>query len=196
MNKEDISDEKLIPPPEFHEAWFAIPEIVKLGDPVLRKPAAPVVKFNADTRALVEFMAEVLHTARGLGLAAPQIGVSQRIFVYDVGEGVQVAINPQILGMSGEQVGVEGCLSVPGLLGDVARANELRLKAFDARGRAFTRKATELEARVIQHEYDHLDGIFFFDKAIPETLDWKQFEDDDEEEEGEPRRRNRRRRRD
>ncbi len=187
MNREDIADEKLLPPPEYHEAWFAIPEIVKLGDPILRQVAAPITKINSETREIVEFMIETLEKARGLGLAAPQIGVSQRLFVYRVGEETQVVINPQILGMKGEQIGIEGCLSIPGLLGDVPRANELRLKGFDARGRPFVRKATELEARVIQHEYDHLDGVLFFDKVIPETLDWGNLdEDEDEEEEKEP----------
>jgi len=199
MNKEDISDEKILPPPEYHEAWFAIPEIVKLGDPILRQAAPPITKIGADTRKIVAFMIDVLHKARGLGLAAPQVGISQRLFVYDLGEGVQVAINPQILGMKGEQIGVEGCLSIPGLLGDVPRANELRLKAFDERGRPFTRKASELEARVIQHEYDHLDGVLFFDKVIPETLDWSSLDEEEDDDEGEEelksRRSTRRRRR-
>lgn len=196
MNIEDIADEKLAPPPEYVDAWFAIPEIVKLGDPVLRQVAAPITKINAETRQLVKFMIETLDKARGLGLAAPQIGVSQRLFVYRMGEELHTVINPQILGMKGEQIGIEGCLSIPGLLGDVPRANELRLKGFDERGRPFTRKATELEARVIQHEYDHLDGILFFDKVIPETLDWGSLDEDEDEEEAEaaPKKHRRRRR--
>lgn len=178
-----ISDDQFQPPPELAEAWSFIPEIVKLGTPILRQVAQPIARITPDIRALAERMTETMKKAHGLGLAAPQVGISVRLFVYDVGDGVKVVINPQLLELSGEQLGPEGCLSIPGLLGDVTRANELRLKAFDVRGRAFSHKVSELEARVIQHEYDHLDGVLFFDKAVPETLEWSWGSDDDEDDE-------------
>lgn len=185
MADSSLLDGQFQPPPELAEAWNFVPEIVKLGTPVLRQMAQPIARITPDIRSLAQSMMETMKKARGLGLAAPQVGSSVRLFIYDVGDGVRVVINPQIVDLSGEQLGPEGCLSIPGLIGDVPRANELRLKAFDLRGRAFTRKATELEARVIQHEYDHLDGVLFIDKAVPETLEWSWGAEDDEEEEDE-----------
>lgn len=174
-NKEALGrlDDSLKPPPELEEFWQQHPEIVKLGDPVLRAVAKPVVRFTRETQELIKRMEIIMRDADGLGLAAPQVGVSQRILVYDVGEGLQVLINPKIVHMSGEQVEPpEGCLSIPGLRGIVARANEVKVKGFDERGRPVVKKVSELEARVIQHEVDHLDGILFIDRADPETLVW------------------------
>ena len=172
----------MIPPPEHEENWIAHPEIVKIGDPVLRKVAAPIEKIDAKTRTLIDFMEKTMRKASGLGLAAPQVGYSVRLFIYDNGDGLKVLINPVISGERGEQIEPsEGCLSIPGLRGDVVRASELRVKAFDRHGKPFSIKAKDLEARVIQHELDHLNGILFIDRADPDTFRWES-EDDDEEE--------------
>ncbi|MBC7527069.1 MAG: peptide deformylase [Chthonomonadaceae bacterium] len=176
-------DEDLLPPPELEEAWLAHPEIVKIGDPLLRKVAEPVAKIDGKTRVLIDFMEKTMRKASGLGLAAPQLGYSIRLFIYDAGDGVKVLINPVISGKRGEQIEpAEGCLSIPGLRGDVKRANELRVKAYNRHGKPFSFKAKELEARVILHEIDHLDGILFVDRVEPGTLRWG-VEDDDEGEE-------------
>ncbi len=175
-------DTTLQPPPELEEAWIEHPEIVKLGDPILRQVAKPILRYNQETRKLIEHMTTVMRKARGLGLAAPQVGVSSRILVYDTGDGLRVLVNPVIVSQRGEQTDPpEGCLSIPGLQGVVMRANELRVKGFDERGRPITCRVNELESRVIQHEIDHLDGILFFDRAAPETVVWL-LEDEDEHE--------------
>jgi peptide deformylase len=112
---------------------------------------------------------------RGIGLAAPQIGVSQRVIIYQLpeeNEPVRVIINPKIVSRKGEQIGPEGCLSIPRLQGEVKRANEVIVKGVDTLGRPVRRRARELEARVIQHEVDHLEGILFFTRAETETLHW------------------------
>jgi len=163
-------------------AWSAHPEIVKLGDPVLEQVARPIVRFTAETNRLIERMVFVMRKARGLGLAAPQVGESVRIVIYDSGEGVRVLVNPKIVSMRGEQLDPpEGCLSIPGLQGQVRRAEEVRVKGYDQRGRPISRRATAMEARVIQHEVDHLDGVLFFHKALPDTIEWVIGGADDEE---------------
>jgi peptide deformylase len=183
MSDRSEFDAQFMPPVELHEAWSRIPAIVKLGHPVLRKEAAAVTRVTAETRRLIEHMTVTMRQARGLGLAAPQVGVSTRILIYDAGEGLQVLINPKIMGMKGKQSDPpEGCLSIPGLTGVVERAQELRVKGFDARLRPVSIRATGLEARVIQHEIDHLDGILFIDKADPETLEWSIGDEDEDEE--------------
>ena len=115
-----------------------------------------------------------MEEASGLGLAAPQVGVSTRVILYRLPDkGLRVLINPKIIAMRGEQLEPEeGCLSIPGLQGVVRRAQEIRVKGFDERNRPVSRRVTDLEARVIQHEIDHLDGILFIDRADPGTLEW------------------------
>jgi peptide deformylase len=170
-------------PPELMEAWERHPAIVKYGNPVLRQAAKPVTRISAETAQLIKKMTATMREAHGLGLAAPQIGVSTRIIVYDAqeGEGLRILINPKILSMSGEQLEPkEGCLSIPGLQGTVKRAQQIRVKGFDERNRQVVRRAVGLEARVIQHEIDHLDGVLFIDRAEPDTLEWA-IEDEDEE---------------
>ena len=177
------ADPKIDVPPELMEAWDRHPDIVKYGNPVLRQPARPVTRITSETSRLITKMSAVMRAANGLGLAAPQIGASTRIIVYDAneGDGLQVLINPKILSMSGEQTEPkEGCLSIPGLQGVVKRANELRVRGFDAKNRPVARRVKGLEARVIQHEIDHLDGILFIDRADPDTLEWATGDDDDE----------------
>lgn len=184
MSDRSEFDAQFMPPVELFEAWNRIPAIVKLGHPVLRQQAAPVARVTADTRRLIDHMIATMRQARGLGLAAPQVGVSTRILVYDSGDGLKVLINPKILSMKGKQLDPpEGCLSIPGLTGQVERGQELRVKGFDARLRPVSFRATGLEARVLQHEIDHLDGILFIDRAVPDTLEWSVGGDDEDEEE-------------
>ena len=160
-------------PPELHEAWYRHKDIVKLGHPALELMAKPVTRYNTEIHNLIRRMTAAMREANGLGLAAPQLGVSTRIIVYASGEKVKVLVNPKIISQKGEQLDPpEGCLSIPGLQGQVLRAKEVRVKGFDERGRAVSYRLLDLEARVIQHEVDHLDGILFFQKALPETLEW------------------------
>ena len=149
-------------PVEVMEVWDRHPEIVKYPHPILREKAKPVARISADIARLIKRMKELMVAANGLGLAAPQIGVSSRILIYDLQDkhGVRVMINPTILALSGEQTEPkEGCLSIPGLQGVVKRSLELKVKYFDERNRATVRRVKALEARVIQHEIDHLDGV-------------------------------------
>lgn len=172
-------------PPEIREIWDERGgPIVKYPDPVLVTPAKPVTKHPRELRELVDRMKEAMHDFNGVGLAAPQMGVLERLFIYKLpeeGEPLRVLINPKIVSAKGEQIGPEGCLSIPLLQGDVKRANEIVVKATDILGRPFRRRATEFEARVIQHEIDHLDGILFIEKADPDTLHWLSPQEKDEE---------------
>src|SRR5690242_6189080 len=133
MPENPYSDDQFLPPPELLEAWERHPEIVKLGNPVLRQVAKPVTRIlSPETQRLIEKMKIVMREANGLGLAAPQVGVSQRILVYDVKDEMQVLINPVIQHKKGEQLEpLEGCLSIPGLQGRVKRAMELKVKALN-----------------------------------------------------------------
>lgn len=171
-------------PKDIRDIWTAeATPVVKYPDPVLRQVAEPVGKPDRSTRDLVEYMKVVMRQARGLGLAAPQVGVSQRLLIYrlqDENSPLRVLIDPKILSMKGEQVGPEGCLSFPHLHGDVTRANEVIVRATDMLGRTAKRRVTEMEARVIQHEMDHLDGILFIDRADTSTLGWVLPGDDDD----------------
>lgn len=158
-------------------------EVVRYGDPVLRARAEEVEKFDDEIRALIERMYVVMAESRGLGLAAPQVGVSKRIFTYDIGEGPHAIINGKIIKTSGEDIGPEGCLSIPGLQGDVARAERVTIAGLDENGVKIKIKAEGLMARCFQHEMDHLDGTMFIDKADPDTLETVPLHDEDEDEE-------------
>lgn len=135
------------------------------GDSILRKKSKVVKEVNEKIKALVEDMIETMYDNQGVGLAAPQVGMLKRIFVVDIGEGPVVFINPEIVEESGEQYGVEGCLSVPGKQGDVLRPYKVTVKALDIEGVEFKLEAEEFFARAICHEYDHLEGILYVDKA-------------------------------
>lgn len=158
-------------------------EIVRYGDPVLRQKTEDVKEFDDEIRALVERMYVIMAEARGLGLAAPQVGVSKRVFTYDIGEGPHAIINGKFLSSSGEDIGAEGCLSIPGLQGDVARAERVTIAGLDENGKKIKIKAEGLLARVFQHESDHLDGTMFVDKADPDTLETVPLNDDEDEDE-------------
>lgn len=151
------------------------------GVNILRQRSKPVLNINEDVVELVAHMERIMRAANGVGLAAPQLGILQRIFVYDAGDGFQAIINPKILGRKGEQVGVEGCLSIPGLQGDIIRANEVVVKGTDQFGKPVRIRGEGLTARVIQHENDHLDGILFIDRN-PTDLHWVTAEEEAEEE--------------
>lgn len=152
---------------------MALRNIVTLGDEVLRKKCRPVGEVTERIQTLVDDMIETMHDANGVGLAAPQVGVMRRIFVVDIGEGPIVLINPEIIEMSGEQTGEEGCLSLPGKAGTVTRANYVKIKGLDRKGNEQVYEGTELLARAFQHENDHLDGILYIDKAT-ETWEYEE----------------------
>ncbi len=143
--------------------------IVKYGDPILTTPAAAVTNFGTgELQKLVADMFESMYAANGVGLAAPQIGRGLRLTVIDcsVGEDPEqklVLINPEIIRAQGEQTGEEGCLSVPGFRAEVTRANEVTVRAQDVAGEWFEASGTELLARAMLHETDHLNGVLFID---------------------------------
>jgi len=157
-------------------------QIVVYGNDVLRRKSEELYEFDDELRHLIAEMYEIMEVNRGLGLAAPQIGVSKRVFVYDVGEGRHALVNPAVVSRSGEELGVEGCLSIPGLQGEVARSERVTVTGLDENGAKVRIKAEGLLARVFQHEMDHLDGTLFVDRADPETLETVPRTDEEEDE--------------
>ncbi|MBP1991436.1 peptide deformylase [Paenibacillus eucommiae] len=153
--------------------------IVKDPDPVLREKAKQVTKFNSNLHKLLDDMAATMYDAPGVGLAAPQVGVLKRVIVMDVGEENSLIemVNPEVIASSGEQTGPEGCLSIPGLRGDVKRPLNVTAKGQDRYGNDIVIEGSELLARCILHEIDHLNGVLFTDLAL------KVYREEDEEEE-------------
>jgi peptide deformylase len=152
-----------------------------LSDPVLRKKARKVTQFNEELRILVEDMAETMREAKGVGLAAPQVGILERVIVVetpveddDPGSGrFYAVVNPEIIRASTEQVdGIEGCLSIPGYVGEVTRHESVTVKGQDLRGRSIRIKAQGYLARVFQHEVDHLVGVLFIDQLTAPDRIW------------------------
>ena len=153
--------------------------ILKYGDPRLEQQADPVAEFDGQLKTLVEDMFETMYVARGIGLAAPQVGVLKRLFVMDCSGGKDpkekyVFINPQILSTEGEVVGDEGCLSFPGIYLKVARPQRVIATAFDVHGKEFTVDVMDLAARCVSHETDHLDGELFIERVSPIKRDFVQ----------------------
>ncbi len=147
---------------------MAIRFIVKEPDPVLREHAKPVPKITPNIHKLLDDMADTMYEAQGVGLAAPQVGILKRVIVMDCGEeygGLIELINPEIIKKEGEQFGPEGCLSIPGLQGDVRRAQKCTVKGWNRDGQEIEIEGEELLARCIQHEVDHLNGVLFLDVA-------------------------------
>lgn len=142
---------------------MAIREIRKEGDEVLRKTCRVVTDFDDRLAQLLDDMAETMHEANGVGLAAPQVGILKRVVVIDVGDGVIELINPVITKTRGRQVGEEGCLSCPGEYGIVKRPNHVWVRAQDRHGNPIQMDGKELLARAFCHEIDHLDGILYKD---------------------------------
>lgn len=143
-------------------------DIRVIGDPVLATRAREVTEIDGSLAALVEDMFTVMYAAPGVGLAAPQIGVSQRIFVFDSDEHAGVLINPEITESDGEWEFVEGCLSIPGLHWPVIRPKQVLLRGLDLDGNVVEVEADELEARIFQHEMDHLDGVLLVERLDDE----------------------------
>ena len=143
---------------------MAIFSIRVFGDPVLRQRAAEIEEIDAKIVRLSEEMIETMYAAPGVGLAAPQVGIERRIFVYDVGEGPMTVINPEIVESRGEWEYEEGCLSVPDLHWLIVRPKEVHLVGHDLQGNELSIEADELLGRVFQHELDHLDGILLLER--------------------------------
>jgi len=159
--------------------------IVALPDPVLRRKARPVSRFDGELQTLIDDMIETMREAPGVGLAAPQVNVSERVIVVEYGEEEEdengvitekpkklyVMLNPEIVKSSEEtELGVEGCLSIPGIVGEVERFSQVQIKGLNRRGQPMKVKAEGWLARIFQHEIDHLNGVLFPDRA---TKVWK-----------------------
>ena len=167
--------------------------IVTLPDPVLRRKARPVKTFSKDLQTLIDDMIETMRDAPGVGLAAPQVGISERLIVVEYGEDKEdengeiieapkklyVLINPEIVKTSEEkELGVEGCLSIPGLVGEVERFSRIQVKGLNRHGQPTKVKAKGWLARIFQHEIDHINGVVFPDRAVRV---WKPQADEEEE---------------
>ncbi|MBI1855144.1 MAG: peptide deformylase [Chloroflexi bacterium] len=172
---------------------MALRTIVTLPAPVLRRKARPITKFDKALQILIDDMIETMREAPGVGLAAPQVGISDRLIVVEYGEDEEdengeiiegpkklyVMINPEIVKFSEEkELGVEGCLSIPGLVGEVERHSTIQLKGLNRRGQPMKLKAEGWLARIFQHEVDHLNGVVFPDRA---TKVWKPSVDEEED---------------
>jgi len=140
-------------------------QIVKKGDSILREKAKAVPRVTVSIVKLLENMRATLRAANGVGLAAPQIGVSKRVIIVETEEEYLELINPEITMSEGEQTDTEGCLSIPGLVGEVTRAFRVKVRGIDRHGENVELLREGLVARALQHEIDHLDGILFIDKA-------------------------------
>ena len=155
---------------------MTIREIVSLPDPILRRKAKPVVRFDKPLQTLIDDMIETMRQAPGVGLAAPQVGVPERVIVVEFPENEEdedapkklyAVVNPEIKQLSAEtELGVEGCLSIPGLQGEVERSLELRIKGLTRHGQPMRIKAKGWMARIFQHEIDHINGVVFTDRAV------------------------------
>lgn len=159
---------------------MALREIRVQGDPVLGKVCKPITEVTPKIVDLIDDMIETMYEANGVGLAAPQVGILKRLVVIDVGEGPIVMINPTIVLADGEQTGSEGCLSVPGKAGQVTRPNHVIARFFDEEMNECEVEGTELLARAICHELDHLDGHIYVEKVEGELYDVN-YEEEEEE---------------
>ena len=158
---------------------MAIRKIVEMDkDDILRKHARQVTKFDRRLGTLLDDMAETMAEADGVGLAAPQVGILKRAVVIDVGEGLIELVNPEILSSEGEEIAPEGCLSVPGRRGTVARPTKVRVRAQDRKGNPIELEGEGLLARCVCHELDHLDGVLYVDKMIEDVTE--QMEENEE----------------
>ena len=156
---------------------MALREIRLEEDPILRKRSKVITEVTDRIKELLEDMVETMEDANGIGLAAPQVGILRRAVVVDIGEGPIKMINPEILETDGEEIDVEGCLSVPGRSGTVSRPVSVKVSYLDVEGKENILNAEGLMARAICHEVDHLDGILYIDRMIEEV----EYEDSDED---------------
>jgi len=145
---------------------MAIRTIRKHDDEILRKKSKSIEKIDERIKVLLNDMADTMYKAEGVGLAAPQVGVLRRAVVIDVGEGLIKLINPEIISYSGEQIDVEGCLSIPNVHGEVKRPKSVIVRALNENGEKIEIAGQDLLARALCHEIDHLNGILFTDKVI------------------------------
>lgn len=158
---------------------MAVYNVITIGDDLLREKAATVRRFDGRLHRMLDDMAETMYEFDGVGLAAPQIGVSKRIVVIDVGDGLVELINPQIVEQSGSVLGLEGCLSVPDQQGYVYRADRVVVQAQDRFGQPIELEAEHYFARACQHEIDHLNGVLYVDKlAHPTEKELAELEED------------------
>lgn len=148
---------------------MAIRNIRLSDDPILRKKSKEIIEVTDRIKMLLEDMVDTMNYADGVGLAAPQVGILRRALVIDIGEGPLKIMNPEILKEEGEEIDVEGCLSVPGRSGTVKRPKTVKIKYLDINGEEKTLGGTGLLARAICHEMDHLEGILYIDKMIQEV---------------------------
>jgi len=149
---------------------MAVLPIMKLGDPILQTRAQEVRKITKKIAKLIDDMIETMYEADGVGLAAPQVGVGQRIIVVDLGEGPVVLVNPVIQSAQGEEIDVEGCLSIPERWVYVKRATEVEVTGLNEKGKPVRIKAEGYFARALQHEIDHLDGVLMLDRSLGEAV--------------------------
>lgn len=161
-------------PDEFKYLYVQSAErpVVKVPAPVLRQVAQPVEKVTKKTQALIDEMLGIMRRANGVGLAATQIARLSRVIVMAPQKGPIALVNPTITKAEGEQIGEEGCLSIPGLYGEVRRAAYVEVEAIDRHGRPVAFEMEDMAARVVQHEIDHLDGVLFIDKVDWATVHW------------------------
>lgn len=162
---------------------MAIRTIREIGDPVLTKVCKEVTEMTPRLQTLIEDMLETMYDAEGAGLAAPQVGILKRIVVIDAGDGPHVLINPRIIETSGEQTGNEGCLSVPGKTGVVTRPDYVKAVALDEEMKPIELEGTQLLARAICHELEHLDGKLYVDRVEGKLMDVRDVYGDEEDEE-------------
>ena len=144
---------------------MAVLPILKVGNPILKKQSNPISKIDKNIKKLIQDMFDTLAEAEGVGLAAPQVGENVRLIVVNMGDGPVEIINPVIIDEVGEQVGVEGCLSVPGFYGDVTRFLQVTVGGINSKGKKVKVTGEGLLARALQHEIDHLDGVLYLDRA-------------------------------
>ena len=160
---------------------MALRNIVTEGDEILRKHCREVTEVNERIKTTMEDMLETMRAEMGVGIAAPQVGIMRRMFIAEPEPGrVYYMINPEILEQSGSQTGDEGCLSVPGMIGTVERPDYIKSRALDINGAEQVYEFSGFDARVMCHEYDHLDGILYIDKAENIREAYDDFEDFEE----------------
>ena len=145
---------------------MALLEIKKAGDTVLKEICQPVAKIDNKIRRLLDDMAETMYEANGVGLAAPQVGITSRIVVIDVGDGLLELINPVIVEREGTTIDTEGCVSIPDIFGEVERSSKVTVEFTNRRNKKQQITGEGLLARCFQHELDHLDGVLFIDRAL------------------------------
>lgn len=160
---------------------MALRTIRIMGDDVLTKKCREITELTPRLKVLIKDMLDTMYEANGVGLAGPQVGVLKRVAVIDIGEGPIILINPVILETSGEQTGEEGCLSLPGKAGEVTRPNYVKVRAFDEKMKEYEIEGTELLARALCHEIEHLDGHMYVEKVKGGTNGLHDVEYEDEE---------------